>query len=130
MKNIFIKLFNKKTTKKSNEQAHIGEWFYSFPDTTPDKDGNIVLKKMVCFGPLEVYEWGININNEPYELYQWCENEILEDTSYNKTISWKELDKQLRYCIGLFDQEGLAEWKDAYENTISWLDSYKKSFDY
>ena len=126
MKRVLGQLFKKKTPVKSKEPVHIGEWFYSLPETTPNKDGNIVLIKMVCFGPLEVYEWGINADNSPFEMYQWCENEFLEDTSYNKTISWKELEAKLSSCIKLFEQEGLIEWKSAYEEVLSWLESYKK----
>ena len=123
MKDMLRKLF-KKTPNKSDAPVHMGEWFYSLPETTPNKDGNIVLIKKVCFGPLEVYEWGINSDNSPYEMYQWCENEFLEDTSYNKTISWEELDTQLKSCIKSFDQNGLQEWKNAYEKALFWLESY------
>ena len=51
-----------------NKSVFIGNWYYTKPDLIPNKNGDIVIIKRVSFGPLEAYEWGIDVNNTPYEF--------------------------------------------------------------
>ena len=68
----------------------------SRPAFSPDKAGNIVILRLSSVAPLEFWEWGINSENQPYERYQWCEDDFFEDSSFCKTISWEELLEHLR----------------------------------
>ena len=40
----------------------IDRWCYTMPDTAPDEDGIIVLISKKSFGPLEIYEWGLDLS--------------------------------------------------------------------
>ena len=102
----------------------IGNWSYSMPDTKADSEGNIVLIKKLSFGPCEVYVWGLDINNLPYEEYQWCENEYFKDESYFKHITKTELISQIRNVIRVFTENELPEWANAYNKVLDWLNSY------
>lgn len=72
-------------------------WFYNKPNLTPDKNGNTVLIHKVSFGPLECWEWGLDSNKVPYEVYEWCENDLYEDENYKKNISGSEFRQKLNY---------------------------------
>ena len=102
----------------------IGNWSYSMPDTKADSEGNIVLIKKLSFEPCEVYVWGLDINNLPYEEYQWCENEYFKDESYFKHITKTELISQIRNVIRVFTENELPEWANAYNKVLDWLNSY------
>ncbi len=99
-----------------NNSTFIGRWLYSKPNLRPNKDGNIVWISKASVGPLEVYEWGMDSNNIPYESYKWLENDCFEDTNYFKNIDNEELRRQVDLIISLFKSNGLSEWAEIYEN--------------
>ena len=101
----------------------IDRWYYEKPDLSPNKDGNTVLISEKSFGPLEIFEWGLDRNNSPYELYQWLENDFFEDSNYCKTITKEELLKQIGRVILLFEKNGLADWVVLYQAIIDRLNS-------
>ena len=101
-----------------NDYVFIGRWYYEKPDLSPNKEGNVVLISMKSFGPLEIFEWGIDRNNVPYELYQWLENDFFEDSNYHKAITKEELLKQIEIVISLFEKNGLSDWVDLYKSII------------
>lgn len=92
----------------------IDRWCYTMPDAVPDEDGNIVLISKKSFGPLEVCEWGLDNNHNPYERYEWLENDLYEDERYCKNISKEELLKQIYNVISIFRSNGLSEWINFY----------------
>lgn len=96
----------------------IGRWYYEKPELSPNKEGNVVLISMKSFGPLEIFEWGTDRNNEPYELYQWLEDDFFENSNYCKNITKEELLKQIEKVISLFDKNGLSDWVDLYKTII------------
>ncbi len=98
-----------------NNSVFIGRWLYSKPDLVSNKDGNIVLILKASVGPLEVYEWGIDSNNIPYERYKWLENDYFEETSYFKNINDEELLRQIELAASIFRSNGLSEWAEIYE---------------
>jgi len=57
----------------AKKSIHVDHWFYSEPDMKPNKDGRRELVAKACFGPLEVYAWGIDLNGRPYKEYKWAE---------------------------------------------------------
>ena len=57
----------------NEKYVFIDRWCYTMPNTVPDEDGIIVLISKKSFGPLEVYEWGLDNNHNPYERYEWLE---------------------------------------------------------
>lgn len=93
-------------------------WHYRKPNLTPDKHGNIVLIVKLSFGPLEYYEWGIDADKIPYEIYKWCENDLYEDENYKKYISGSELKQKLNYMIQLVSDTELADWSALYQKGI------------
>lgn len=109
-----------------NQQAKevsIGRWYYTKPDFVPNKDGNIALILKKSFGPLEVYEWGIDSDKNAYELYRWLENEFYEDESYCITIEREKLLEQIHSVTSLFRNNGLSEWAELYADIIICLDT-------
>lgn len=94
----------------------INRWLYSKPKLTPNKDGDIVLICKSSFGPLEVWEWGLDVNNIPYEDYQWCEDDFFADLSGRKPITAAELIKVIQSTCKLYDENDLSEWSDILRN--------------
>lgn len=56
------------------------------------------------FGPLEVYEWGINQDQNAYELYSWLENDFYKDESYCIDIEMERLLEQIQSVVAYFRQ--------------------------
>ena len=107
----------------SKKCAFIGRWCYSMPDAEPNDEGRIVLIRQASFGPLEVYDWGIDEEGIPYEEYEWCENDWFKDDNYFRHISKEELEEQIEKLIGTFTEHGLSEMADAYKNVLNWLNT-------
>ncbi len=104
-----------------NNSVFIEQWCYTKPDLIPSEDGDIVIIKKVSFGPLEVYEWGIDFNNNPYEWYKWLENDFYENENYRKNITREELFNQIHSVVLLFKKNGLSEWITIYEKILDRL---------
>ncbi|MBQ8724558.1 MAG: hypothetical protein IJY74_02660 [Oscillospiraceae bacterium] len=62
----------------------IGKWVYHKPNLIPNENGNIIIITKLSFGPLEVFEWGIDSKRKPYEMYMWCENDFFKTDNYIK----------------------------------------------
>lgn len=106
-----------------NKWVKIDRWFYTKPDFVPDKNGNIILISQQSFGPLEVYEWGIDSDKNAYELYKWLENDFYEDESYCQNIEREKLLEQIHSVISMFRDNKLPEWVDLYEKIIERLNA-------
>lgn len=72
-----------------NKSVFIEHWCYTKPELIPNENGDIVIIKKMSFGPLEVYEWGIDFNNTPYEWYNWVENDFYKYENYKKILQKK-----------------------------------------
>lgn len=105
------------------EEVSVRRWYYTKPDFIPDKNGNIVLISKKSFGPLEVYEWGIDSDKKAYELYRWLENDFFEDDSYYINIEREKLLEQIHSVISLFRDNELPEWADFYEKVMEHLNT-------
>lgn len=81
----------------------------------------IVLISKKSFGPLEVYECGLDNNHNPYERYEWLENDLYEDEKYCKNISEEELLKQIFGIISIFKSNGLSDWINFYMEILGRL---------
>ncbi len=103
------------------EEVQIERWFYTKPNLIPNKEGNIVLISKKSFGPLEIYEWGINQDQNAYELYSWLENDFYKDESYCIDIEMERLLEQIQSVVALFQTNGLPKWVDFYETLIERL---------
>ena len=101
----------------SRKSVMIGRWSYLFPDTERNAEGRIVLIEKRSFGPLETYDWGIDENNEPYEQYEWLENDLYDD-DHLRHITEQELEEKLGQLVSLFDGNGLSEWAEAYRRIL------------
>ena len=105
----------------NEKYVFIDRWCYTMPDTVPDEDGIIVLISKKSFGPLEVYECGLDNNHNPYERYEWLENDLYEDEKYCKNISEEELLKQIFGIISIFKSNGLSDWINFYMEILGRL---------
>ena len=105
----------------NEKYVFIDRWCYTMPNTVPDEDGIIVLISKKSFGPLEVYDWGLDNNHNPYERYEWLENALYEDEKYCKNISEEELLKQIFGIISIFKSNGLSDWINFYMEILGRL---------
>ncbi|WP_028508803.1 hypothetical protein [Ruminococcus sp. NK3A76] len=80
----------------SKKDVQIDRWFYEIPDLIPDSEGKTVIVKIKSFGPLEVFEWGICSDGVPYELYNWCENDLCEHENYCRPTTAETLWKKIK----------------------------------
>ncbi len=104
-----------------NNTLIVDRWFYNKPNLTPDKNGSIVLIHKVSFGPLECYEWGIDSENRPYEIYEWCENDLYENENYKKSISGSELIQKLYDMTEMVSGTKLESWSLIYKKGIEMI---------
>lgn len=96
---------------------------YQKPSFTPDKNGNIILCEAVCFGPAEVYQYGINKDNQPYYLYEWLENDFYADENGTEIISFDTLIKHLRYMLDTVTKMENEEWILLYQKAIEFAEN-------
>lgn len=106
-----------------NNSVFIEHWCYTKPDLVPNQNGDIIIIKKVSFGPLEVYGWGIDFNNIPYECYKWVENNFYEYENYRRNITREELFNQILLVVSLFKGNGLSELVTIYEKILDGLNS-------
>ena len=77
----------------------IDRWNFTKTDFMPSENGDIVLISIKSFGPLEVYEWGVDKNQVPYKLYNWLEDDFFENDNYRMSITKEELINQVQYLF-------------------------------
>ena len=75
-----------------NKVVTVGRWSYSEPAQTSDENGQLVIFSKSSVAPAEIFEWGIDAENHPFERYRWCENDFYEECNYDKTISIEEVN--------------------------------------
>ena len=52
-----------------NKAATIGRWHYSEPALDADESGLTVIFSKSSVAPAEIFEWGIDADNHPFERY-------------------------------------------------------------
>lgn len=110
-----------KKSGRKNDTVYIEQGLYRKPQLTPNQDGNIVLISKGCFGPLEVYEWGIDADKQAYEHYEWLENDFYQFENYCIKIEWEQLRQQIQNVIVLFRTNGFSDWAEQYETILDHL---------
>lgn len=105
----------------SNKVAVIGRWHYLITEYNSEENGNRIIISKSSVSPAEIYEWGIDAQNQPYELYKWCEDDFYEDSSYYKVISKEKLIEQIDKIIMLFKENGFYDNADEYRKIRSEL---------
>ncbi len=101
-----------------NDVIFVGRWLIGMPSTSPDKNGNTVLISKKSFGPLEIWEWGLDSNDNPYECYQWLEDDFYEDESYCRNIAMDELLNQLYSIVSDLKSNDFYDRALIFENVI------------
>lgn len=101
----------------------IDRWDITKTDFMPSENGDIVLISIKSFGPLEVYEWGLDKNQVPYKFYNWLEDDFFENNNYRLSITKEELINQVQYFISVFESNGQMDWVDHYKEILEKLDS-------
>jgi len=99
----------------------INRWMYNKPNFVPNKEGNIVIISKRSFGPLEIYEWGLDKNNIPYERYEWLEDDYFADSGYIKNITKEELLNEINSVTKLFCENGVSEWNSIFDSILDKL---------
>ena len=90
----------------NKDYIFIDRWNITKADFIPSKNGDTVLISAKSFGPLEVYEWGLDKNQVPYKLYNWLENDFFENDNYRVSITKDELINRIQYFISVFESNG------------------------
>lgn len=101
---------------------YMGRWVYHMPSLIPNEKGSIVIVSKVSFGPLEVYEWGIDSDRNLYEMYNWCENDFFEDENYYRNITAAELKLQTEKIIRFAESRKLSDWILIYQKANEIID--------
>lgn len=101
-------------SKVVGDEFFIDRWVYHKPKLSPDENGNIVVISKASFGPLEVYEWGIDSSGKPYKMYKWCENDFCEVENYVKNITFSELIQKTDDIARLAADNGFSDWARLY----------------
>ena len=91
-----------------------------FPDTVRNGEGRIVLIDKRSFGPLESYTFGIDADNEPFQAYEWLENDLYDDNFFIH-ITKKELAEQIEKLVIMFAENRQPEWAEAYQKILDGL---------
>ncbi len=100
-------------------------WFVGGPATIPDEDGKTVFISLKSFGPLEIWEWGLDADDKPYELYKWIENDFYEDSNYCKNITVDELLEILYGHISLLEKNNYHSTALRYKDVVEKVKSIK-----
>ena len=122
------KVKNEDVKQVISGNLRVGSLFYSAPQSVPNKDGRIVVIRMKCFGPLEVYEWGIDADQSFYEMYQWCENDLYDD-NYDKKISKEKFIEQIENMKRLIQGTEAADWAETYDKILRMIEDGKLTFE-
>ena len=102
--------------KRKKKNVFIGIWDYIEPDLTPNIEGNRVLIKKLCVGPVETWEWGIDSDNKLYVDYKWLENDFFADESFHEEMSLVEMIERLKAQAKIFADKGYPDWAEMYDN--------------
>ena len=97
----------------------IGRWHYRYekPPRDTGTDGVVILSRH-SVAPAEIYKWGVDAQNRPFERYNWCEDDLYKDSSACKSITKEELLRQLEDAALLFRKNG-------YEAPAATLDAIR-----
>lgn len=81
----------------------IGNFYHDLPQKTFDKNGNRQIISYYCFGPIEIFVYGINYKNEYYfeHTYSLSFGDY-ELKTYKKIITKEEMikaiDEEIKLC--------------------------------
>ena len=98
-----------------NKTVSVGRWQYSKPSFEADESGQTVIFSKSSVAPAEIYEWGIDADNHPFERYRWCENDFYEESNYSKTISKEELIKRIDETSSILKKHGFDAVSEQYD---------------
>ena len=96
-------------------------WNYYIADIPTVLDKRSVLISKACFEPAEIDELGIDENKNPFELHNWCEDDLYEDENYCRNISVEELIEKIEDYILVFKNQNLDDGVDSCKKIVTWL---------
>lgn len=111
-------MYNCTEASMNKNYIFIDRWNITKTDFIPSENGDIVLISIKSFGPLEVYEWGLDKNQVPYKLYKWLEDDFFENNNYRMSITKDELINRIQYLISVFERNGQLDWVDHYKEIL------------
>ena len=108
----------KSTIKVIGKSLFADRWVYSKPHFPPDEGKKVFISKC-SFGPLEVYEWGLDEIGKPFRRYQWCEFDPFEIVN---EITIEELRQKIQAMINLVTEHAIYDWAALYEEILKTLE--------
>jgi len=93
----------------------IDRWNIDPPQESPDETGRRVLISMKSFGPLEVWEWGLQDEHQPFMRYAWLENDFYADDNRTEFICMAELLEKIRFLAEQLHEHGFPEMAARYD---------------
>ena len=105
----------------SAKEVFIGRLLYQMPDSVPNEQGDMVLLKMRCFGPLEAEDLGIDADGRFYEEYCWFEDDLYKDENCRKYITKEEMAERIKSVQVMFERSGRSEWAEIYKKLLDEL---------
>ncbi len=105
----------------SAKEVFIGRSLYQMPDSVPNEQGDRVLLKMRCFGPLEAEDLGIDADGRFYEEYCWFEDDLYKDENCRKYITKEEMEERIKSVQVMFERSGHSEWAEIYKKLLDEL---------
>ncbi len=91
------------------------------PDSVPNEQGDRVLLKMRCFGPLEAEDLGIDADGRFYEEYCWFEDDLYKDENCRKYITKEEMEERIKSVQVMFERSSCSEWAEIYKKLLDEL---------
>ncbi|MBQ8824446.1 MAG: hypothetical protein IJZ64_04355 [Ruminococcus sp.] len=98
------------------KQINIDRWFYSRPYLEYNNNGDLILIKKLSFGPLEIWEYGLNKNGKYYEMYEWLENDYFKDLNHKTEISKEYICKEINSLLDILQKNDLNNWVELYND--------------
>ena len=117
---------NKQDIEVFENSAFVGMWNYIKPNMKPNKDGNVILVRMLCFGPCEWWEWSMDREGKFWWAHEWCENDLYEDENFREECSWEKMIEKMQQMQAFFADCGLDEYVEAYKKAEHFVRAQKR----
>ena len=120
---------NKQDISVHDKSVFVGIWNYIKPDLKPDKDGNVMLVKMLCFGPLEWWECSMDKDSKFWWEHQWCENDLYEAENFREEYPQEKMIEKMQQMQNFFGECGLDEYVKVYKKAEQFVREQKRIAD-
>lgn len=103
----------------------MGKFYYEIPNFKYDTNGNMVIIKKLCFGPIEAIIYGITQDKKFY--FDWTYPEFYPSDSEleqeYRFITKEEILEAIKIEISICEKEGETELVEQYIKAINMIQS-------